>query len=70
MPTTTLGVGFVGAGPVTPAIHLPTLAHLPEAFDVVHITDIDPEISALGRSPGRCAVIYPRSNNCLTTPGS
>ena len=46
MPTTTLGVGFVGAGPVTQAIHLPTLARLPEAFDVVHITDVDPEIAA------------------------
>ena len=31
MPTKTLGVGFVGAGPVTQAIHLPTLARLPEA---------------------------------------
>ena len=46
MPKATLGVGFVGAGPVTQAIHLPTLARLPGLFDVVHITDIDAEIAA------------------------
>jgi myo-inositol 2-dehydrogenase / D-chiro-inositol 1-dehydrogenase len=46
MPNAMLGVGFVGAGPVTQAIHLPTLARLSEAFEVVHITDIDPEIAA------------------------
>ena len=33
-----LGVGFVGAGPVTQAIHLPTLARLTELFTVVGAT--------------------------------
>ena len=46
MPTATLGVGFLGAGPVTQAIHLPTLARLPDVFEVVHISDVDPEIAA------------------------
>ena len=40
-----LGVGFVGAGPVTQAIHLPTLARLPELFTVTHVTDITDEIA-------------------------
>jgi myo-inositol 2-dehydrogenase / D-chiro-inositol 1-dehydrogenase len=41
-----LGVGFVGAGPVTQAIHLPTLARLTELFTVTHVTDIADEIAA------------------------
>jgi myo-inositol 2-dehydrogenase / D-chiro-inositol 1-dehydrogenase len=41
-----LGVGFLGAGPVTQAIHLPTLARLTDLFDVVHVTDIDAGVSA------------------------
>jgi len=41
-----IGVGFLGAGPVTQAIHLPTLARLREAFTVRHVTDIDPEVAA------------------------
>ena len=36
-----LGVGIVGAGPVTQAIHLPTLAGLSDEFRVVHIVDLD-----------------------------
>ena len=40
-----LGVGFVGAGPVTQAIHLPTLARLTELFTVTHVTDITDEIA-------------------------
>lgn len=41
-----IGVGFLGAGPVTQAIHLPTLARLGSAFAVRHITDIDPAVAA------------------------
>ena len=41
-----LGVGFVGAGPVTQAIHLPTLARLTELFTVTDVTDIADEIAA------------------------
>lgn len=35
-----LGVGIVGAGPVTQAIHLPTLAKLGDRFRVTHIMDV------------------------------
>jgi myo-inositol 2-dehydrogenase / D-chiro-inositol 1-dehydrogenase len=38
---TALGVGFIGAGPVTQAIHLPTLASLDGAFTVAHVMDVD-----------------------------
>jgi myo-inositol 2-dehydrogenase/D-chiro-inositol 1-dehydrogenase len=40
-----LGVGILGAGPVTQAIHLPTLARQPDRFRVVSIMDVDPEIA-------------------------
>jgi len=40
-----LGVGFLGAGPVTQAIHLPTLARLGDRFHVAHVTDIDAGIA-------------------------
>src|SRR5262245_12277220 len=33
------GVGVVGAGPGASALHLPTLAQLPEHFRVVHVSD-------------------------------
>ncbi|MFH8251192.1 Gfo/Idh/MocA family oxidoreductase [Microbacterium sp. B2969] len=35
----TRGVGIVGAGPGVAALHLPTLARLPEHFRVVHVSD-------------------------------
>ena len=38
---TGLGVGFIGAGPVTQAIHLPALATMPEAFHTAHVMDVD-----------------------------
>ena len=41
-----LGIGFLGAGPVTQAIHLPTLARIGDLFTVSHITDINLEIAA------------------------
>ena len=40
-----LGVGIIGAGPVTQAIHLPTLATLYDHFRVVHIMDINAEVA-------------------------
>jgi myo-inositol 2-dehydrogenase / D-chiro-inositol 1-dehydrogenase len=45
MTADSLGVGFVGTGPVTQAIHLPTLARLTELFTVTHVTDITDEIA-------------------------
>lgn len=33
------GVGVIGAGPGVSALHLPTLARLPEDFTVVHVSD-------------------------------
>jgi myo-inositol 2-dehydrogenase / D-chiro-inositol 1-dehydrogenase len=40
-----LGVGFLGAGPVTQAIHLPSLARLTDLFAVRHVMDIDPAVA-------------------------
>ncbi len=40
-----LGVGFLGAGPVTQAIHLPTLARLSGLFTVTHISDVNPAVA-------------------------
>jgi myo-inositol 2-dehydrogenase/D-chiro-inositol 1-dehydrogenase len=39
--TKRLGVGILGAGPVTQAIHLPTLARLGDRFRLVSVMDID-----------------------------
>ena len=41
-----LGVGIVGAGPATQAIHLPTLARLPDLFYVASVMDVDAELAA------------------------
>ena len=43
--TTPLGVGILGAGPVTQAIHLPTLARLPDEFRVVTVMDVDARVA-------------------------
>jgi myo-inositol 2-dehydrogenase / D-chiro-inositol 1-dehydrogenase len=40
-----LRVGFLGAGPVTQAIHLPTLARLEGLLEVVHVTDVDADVA-------------------------
>lgn len=40
-----LGVGILGAGPVTQAIHLPSLARLRDILAVRHIMDVDPAIA-------------------------
>jgi predicted dehydrogenase len=42
---TRLGVGLIGAGPVTQAIHLPALATMPEAFQVTHVMDVDQSLA-------------------------
>lgn len=39
-----LGVGFLGGGPATWAIHLPTLATMPDLFRVVRVMDVDPAV--------------------------
>lgn len=40
------GVGFIGAGPVTQAIHLPTLATLTDRLQVRHIMDVDRAVAS------------------------
>src|ERR1700712_3690156 len=40
-----IGVGILGAGPVTQAIHLPTLARLTDTFRVAAIMDVDEDIA-------------------------
>lgn len=44
--TAAIGVGFLGAGPVTQAIHLPSLARLTDLFEVTHVMDVDPDVAA------------------------
>ena len=41
-----LGVGLIGAGPVTQAIHLPTIATLSDRLKVVHVMDVDELLAA------------------------
>ncbi len=45
MTNSTLGVGILGAGPVTQAIHLPTLARLRDVFHVARIMDVDAAVA-------------------------
>lgn len=48
-----LGVGILGAGPVTQAIHLPTLATLADRLDVVSVMDVDRHVGeAVARRAG------------------
>ena len=47
-----LGVGFLGAGLVTQAIHLPVLAGVPDQFHVVSVMDIDGDVAE--RVAARC----------------
>ena len=42
----TLGVGVIGAGPVTQAIHLPTLSTLGDRLQVVHVMDVNQEVAS------------------------
>lgn len=46
MVRTPIGVGFIGAGAVTQAIHLPTLARLGDRFCTRHVYDVDAEVAA------------------------
>lgn len=46
-----LGVGFVGAGPVTQAIHVPTLRRLSDHFTVTHVFDVAAELAARVAEP-------------------
>ena len=41
-----LGVGMIGAGPVSQAIHRPTLSTLYDRFRVVHVMDVDAVVAA------------------------
>ena len=41
-----LGVGILGAGPVTQAIHLPALARLRNILEVRHIMDVDAAVAS------------------------
>jgi len=41
-----LGVGFLGAGPVTQAIHLPALARLQDILEVRHVMDVDAAVAS------------------------
>lgn len=43
--TELLGVGIIGAGPVTQAIHLPSLARLEDILAVRHVMDVDPAVA-------------------------
>jgi predicted dehydrogenase len=45
-PDRPLGVGILGAGPVTQAIHLPALARLRDILEVRHIMDVDPAVAS------------------------
>jgi myo-inositol 2-dehydrogenase / D-chiro-inositol 1-dehydrogenase len=42
---TVVGVGILGAGPVTQAIHLPSLARLGHLLEVRHIMDVDSTVA-------------------------
>ena len=55
-----LGVGFVGGGPVTQAIHLPALARLDHLFTVTHVTDVSAEVAATvaGRAGARSSTTF------------
>lgn len=45
MSDSTTGVGILGCGPVTQAIHLPTIDRLRGAFHVARVMDIDPAVA-------------------------
>lgn len=41
----TLGVGIIGCGGATQAIHLPTLARLSDTFRIAHVMDVAPAVA-------------------------
>lgn len=48
----TFGVGFLGGGQATQAIHLPTLASMPDRFRVIRV--MDPEAQVAANVAARC----------------
>lgn len=50
-------VGFVGAGPVVQAIHLPALARLTDKFQVTHVMDPDTQVATAVASQVDAAVV-------------
>jgi myo-inositol 2-dehydrogenase/D-chiro-inositol 1-dehydrogenase len=44
--TTRFGIGFIGAGASVQAIHLPTLARLPDLFGIAHVVSATPDRAA------------------------
>ena len=68
--TPPLGVGILGAGPVTQAIHLPTLARLPDKFRVIAVMDIDAQVASSvaarrrGASPVSASGARPPRRGC------
>lgn len=40
-----IGIGFLGGGPVTQAIHLPAIATLGESFHTVRVMDVNPVVA-------------------------
>jgi len=43
--STPLSIGFLGAGPVTQSIHLPTLAQMPDLWRVGKVMDVNAEVA-------------------------
>ena len=58
-----LGVGFLGAGLVTQAIHLPVLAGFPDRFHVVSVMDIDEGVAE--QVAGRCCATFTTDVNAV-----
>ena len=46
-----VGVGFIGAGPVTQAIHVPAVASLGDRLRVAHVMDVDAGVAAAVAAP-------------------
>jgi myo-inositol 2-dehydrogenase / D-chiro-inositol 1-dehydrogenase len=61
MTTDILGVGFIGAGPVTQAIHLPVVSGMPDRLRVAHVMDID-----AGTAASVAARVGARSSTTVT----
>jgi predicted dehydrogenase len=63
-----LGVGVLGAGPVTRVIHLPTLATLHDRFRVVQLMDVDADVAAtVAAGTGARSTTDGSSSTCWTT---
>ncbi|MFC4311902.1 Gfo/Idh/MocA family protein [Steroidobacter flavus] len=51
----TFRIGFIGAGPVTQAIHLPALSTLGERWQIAKVMDVDADVAT--KVASRCAAI-------------